>query len=422
MPQGKGTIGGMIVVVGGGVIGVASAYYLAKRGLPVTLLEKGDIASGASAGNAGLVVPSHSVPLAAPGVLSKGLRWMLDPESPFYVRPRASLALARWLLAFAASCTEAHVRRAAPVIKSLHYASLDLYRELAMTPGLDFGFEERGILEVYRTARGLEEGRGEAARLAEAGIDARVFDAEATMAFEPALAPGVAGGLHVAADAQIVPDRFVTGLARLAAASHGVRVRTGVEVTGFRRDRGRVTAVRTAEGDVACEGAVVATGAWSPALGRDLGVRVPVEAAKGYSLTGPVPAGGPSRPLMLAEAKVAVTPMGDRLRYAGTLELAGVDLSISPRRVEAIRRAARTYLRDPGAPLAAEPWAGLRPCSPDGLPIVGRAPGLDNVVLATGHAMIGVSLGPITGKLVSEIVAGAPSSLDVQPLSPARFA
>ena len=412
----------MVVVIGGGIVGVASAYYLARRGLPVTLLERAAIASGASAGNAGLLVPSHSVPLAAPGVLSKGLRWMLDPESPFYVRPRASLALVRWLVAFAASCTEAHVRRAAPILKALHLASLDLYRELAVTPGLDFGFEERGILEVYRSASGFEEGRREAARLGEAGIEARLLGAEETMAFEPALAPGLVGSLHVAADAQIVPDRFVTGLARLAAGSHGVEVRTGIAAIGLRRNGRRVTAVRTPEGDLPCEAVVVATGAFAPAFARDLGVRIPVEAAKGYSLTGPRPAGGPSRPLMLAEARVAVTPMGDRLRYAGTLELAGTDLSISPRRVEAIRRAARTYLRDPGPPLAAEPWAGLRPCTPDGLPIVGRPPGLDNVVLATGHAMLGVSLGPITGRLVSEIVAGAPTSLDVAPLSPARFA
>lgn len=412
----------MIAVVGGGVVGVASAYYLARRGLPVTLIERGAICAGASFGNAGLVVPSHSVPLAAPGVLSKGLRWMLDPESPFYVRPRASLALARWLLAFAASCTEAHVRRAAPVLRALHVASLELYRELAMTPRLDFGFEERGILEVYRTAHGLDEGRAEARRLGEAGIDARLLDAEETLALEPALAPGLTGSLHVAADAQLVPDRFVTGLARLAAEMHGVRVRTATAVTGFRRDRGRVVSVLTSAGEVPCDAVVVATGAWSPAFGRDLGVRIPVEAAKGYSLTGPMPPGGPARPLMLAEAKVAVTPMGDRLRYAGTLELAGLDLSVSPRRVEAIKRAARTYLRDPGAPLSAEPWAGLRPCSPDGLPIVGRVPGLENAVIATGHAMIGISLGPITGRLVSEIVAGVPTSLDVTPLSPARFA
>ncbi len=410
----------MIVVVGGGVVGVSSAYYLAKRGLPVTLLEQGEISAGASYGNAGLVVPSHSIPLAAPGVLSKGLRWMLDPTSPFYVRPRASLSLARWLLRFAASCTEAHVRRAAPVIKGLHYASLDLYRELALTPGLAFGFEERGILEVYRSAHGPGEAHAEAQRLVQAGIEARLLGAGEALAFEPSLAPGVTGGLFVPSDAQLVPDRFVKELARHAAEALGVHVRTATAVTGFRRRGRRVSAVRTPAGEVACDAVVLAAGAWSPALAADLGLRVPVEAAKGYSLTGPMPAGGPARPLMLAEARVAVTPMGDRLRFAGTLELAGVDLSVSPRRVEAIRRAARTYLKDPGA-LDAEPWAGLRPCSPDGLPIVGLGPGLDNVVLATGHAMIGISTGPVTGRLVSEIVAGVPTSLDIAALSPARF-
>src|SRR5512145_1721788 len=165
----------MVIVVGGGVVGVASAYYLAERGLAVTLLERGEVGAGASYGNAGLVVPSHSVPLAAPGVLSKGLRWMLDAESPFYVKPRASVALARWLLAFAASCTEAHVARAAPLIRRLHEASLHLYREVAATTGLDFGLEERRHIEVYRTAHGVEEGRVAAARLAAAGLETRLL-------------------------------------------------------------------------------------------------------------------------------------------------------------------------------------------------------------------------------------------------------
>jgi D-amino-acid dehydrogenase len=411
----------MIIVVGGGVVGVCAAYYLVRRGLPVALVEKGDIAAGSSYGNAGLIVPSHSVPLAAPGVLRQGLRWMLDPESPFYIRPRPSRELGRWLFRFARACTESHVRRALPVIRDLSRMSLDLYRELAALPGLEFGFRQDGALAVYRTAAGLEHGRHEAALLEAAGIGAQVLDGAGARALEPALRRDLAGAVHFPGDAHVTPDRFVRGLAR-EAEGLGARLLTGTEVLGFTRRGGRIAAVETTRGDLAAEQVVLAAGSWSAGLARGLGLDLPIQPAKGYSVTCDRPASGPRMPLLLGEARVAVTPMGDALRFAGTLELAGLDLAIDRRRVAAIRRAVPQYLAGDAGSTVREIWRGLRPCSPDGLPYIGRPARCDNLIVATGHAMIGVSLGPVTGALVAQLAAGEPPMLDLSLLGPGRFA
>jgi D-amino-acid dehydrogenase len=412
----------VVIVVGGGVIGVCAAYYLARRGLPVTLVERAEIAAGSSYGNAGLIVPSHSVPLAAPGALSQGLRWLFDPESPFYIRPRPSRDLVRWLVKFARASTDAHVRRSLPVLRDLSRASLALYRELAALPALEFGFCEDGALAVYRTSAGLEHGHREAAVLEAAGITARVLDGAGARALEPALRTDVVGAVHFPGDAHVTPDRFVRGLAR-AAEGLGARLLTGTEVLDFGRRGRRITAVETTRGDFAADQVVLAAGSWSASLARGLGLDLPLQPAKGYSVTCDRPAAGPRRPLLLAEARVAVTPMGDALRFAGTLELAGLDLAIDRRRVAAIRRAVPRYLAADAAALPVrEIWRGLRPCSPDGLPYIGRPAHCENLIVATGHAMIGVSLGPVSGALVAQLAADEPPAIDVAPLSPDRFA
>lgn len=412
--------GSSALVIGGGVIGVASAYYLARDGWDVTLLERGEVCAGCSYGNAGLVVPSHVVPLAAPGVWWQGLRWMLDPESPFYIRPRASLELARWLWRFRAACTPARMRRAMPVLRRLSVESLALYRELAEGAGFDFGFRQSGSMTVFFTPEGLAHGRAEARLLAEGGVAVELLDGLAARAAEPALAPTVVGALLCPEDALLVPDRFVKGLARLAA-SLGVRVATGTEVIGFRTAGGRIATVETTRGPQTADVVVLAAGAWSPALGRMLGLRVPIQPAKGYSLTYRRPGRGPAMPLLPAEGRFSVTPMGEFLRFGGTLELAGMDLTVDRRRVEALRRRALGCLDGAGDLELLEIWRGLRPCTPDGLPLLGRSTRFDNLIVAAGHAMIGMSLGPVTGKWVAQLAGGATPPADLRALDPERF-
>lgn len=405
-----------VLVIGGGVVGVSSAWYLASRGRGVTLLDRGGIASGCSHGNAGLVVPSHSIPLAAPGVLGKGLRWMCDPGSPFYIKPRLDLDLALWLWRFVRSCRRDRVRRAIPLLRDLSRASLALFEALAV--GTEFGLTKRGLLLVYRSARGFEEGREEAHVLSEAGLAVRVLEAPRDLV--PALREGTAGGVHYLEDAHLDPLRFVRQIAARAERK-GVEILTEAEVLGFGRSRGRIETVRTRRGDFRPAEVVLAAGSWSPQLARGLGLRIPIQPGKGYSVTAPSPPDPPRIPLILCEARVAVTPIGNLLRFAGTMELAGMDLSINRRRVEAIRRAARKYLSGADGLESAEVWRGLRPCTPDGLPVLGRPAGFANLIVAAGHAMIGLSLGPVTGLVVSQMACGERPPFDLSLLSPDRF-
>ncbi|MBI1845836.1 MAG: FAD-dependent oxidoreductase, partial [Candidatus Rokubacteria bacterium] len=368
----------------------------------------------------GLIAPSHSVPLAAPGVQWRALRWMLDGASPFYIKPRLDPGLVAWLWRFHRSCTEANVERALPVLRDMSLASFSLYRELAARPDLDFGFEAKGYLAVYRTRPGLEAGTREALRLTALGVDARALEPAQARGLEPSLLPSIAGAIHFPGDGHLVPDRFVRGLAGVAEKA-GVTIRPATEALDFTARGRRIQAVETTRGSLACDEVVLAAGSWSPALARRLGLRLPVQAAKGYSVTYRRPPGAPRMPMTLAETRVAVTPMGDMLRLAGTLELAGLDLAVSPRRVEAVKRSIAGYLTPFEGLELLEVWRGLRPCTPDGLPAIGRPKAFDNLVLATGHAMLGVSLGPITGKLVSQLIAGGRADVDLAPLSPDRF-
>jgi len=409
-----------VLIIGGGVIGVCSAYYLAQMGWTVTLLEKAEICAGCSYGNAGLVVPSHSIPLAAPGVLGKALKWMLNPESPFYIRPRLSPELISWLWRFRGACTTAHVRRALPVLRDLSYASLVLLKELAAIEGFHFGYRQNGVLAVFRTETGYEQGAREARLLEEAGIPAKHLNASEVRSIEPGLRPEVSGGVYFPDDAHLIPDAFVRGLARIAERK-GVRIRTSTEVLGLRTRGRRIVAVETTEGHFQCDEVVLAAGSWSSEIARGLRLDLPIQPAKGYSVTFRRPPNSPTVPLLLGEAKVGVTPMGETLRFAGTLELAGLDLSINRRRLDAMIRSAALYLASTQDLAVMETWRGLRPCTPDGLPLIGRLERVENLIVATGHAMVGVSLGPITGKLVAQLASDEEPMVDISLLRPDRF-
>src|SRR5262245_33138734 len=250
-----------VLVIGGGVIGVSSAYYLARDGWEVTLLDKGEVCAGSSYGNAGLIVPTHVFPLAAPGVWWQGVKWMLNAESPFYIKPRPSLELARWLWRFRAACTPARVRQAMPLLRRLSVESLDLYKEFAEKGDFDFAFRQSGSMTVFFTPEGLAHGHEEARQLREAGAAVEVLDGAAARAAEPALRPGVVGALFGREDALLVPDRFVKGLAHVAE-SLGVQVRTGTEAIGVRTAGDRITGIETTRGLVAADTVVLAAGAW----------------------------------------------------------------------------------------------------------------------------------------------------------------
>ena len=396
-----------VLIIGGGAVGVCAAYYLCEAGYEVTLVDRGGIGSGASHGNMGLVVPSHSVPLAAPGVVAQGLKWMLRPDSPFYIKPRLDPSLIRWLWAFWKASSEGRMRRAIPLIRDMSLHSLSLFDELNGLDGVDFDYHQRGVLAVYQTREGQEEGEEERHLLSSYGLEIDALSPDGLSEVLPGLELNALGGLHFRQDAHLTPAKFVRSLADYVEWL-GVKVLTQAEVKGFKKENGRITATHTTRGEIAAGEVVLTAGSWSAALGELAGVPLPIQPAKGYSVTLRRPSGWPEMPFMLSESRVAITPMGDTLRIGGTLELAGMDHSINHRRVSAILNAVPRYLPDfdIGSHEILETWCGLRPCTPDGLPFLGRVPDVRNLVVAAGHAMIGVSLGPVTGKLVRQIVAG----------------
>jgi D-amino-acid dehydrogenase len=417
-------VAGHLVVVGGGVIGLCTAYYCARRGWRVTLVERnGERRDGCSFQNTGMVVPSHFVPLAAPGMVALGLKWMWNPAAPFHIKPRASWDLVDWALKFWRAASPGHVRRAAPLLRDLNLASRACFEELA-APENDFGLAKRGLLMLCKTGRGLEE----EARLAEQaralGMPAEVLDATAAAALDPGLRMDIAGAVYFPRDCHLAPDRFMAGLQRRAAEA-GVRFAWDTPVAGWRVDGDRrIRAVESADGAlIEADEFVLCAGSWSTPLARRLGLKLPMQAGKGYSLTLERPRGSPRICAILTEARVAVTPLDGALRFGGTMELAGLDEAIDPVRVRGIIEAASRYYPDLGPADfdGIRPWRGLRPCSPDGLPYLGRTTRFANLVVATGHAMMGLSLGPITGRLAADILAGEPPALELAPLSPDRY-
>ncbi len=413
-----------VVIVGGGVIGLCAAYYCLERGLRVTVVERNaSERDGCSFGNAGLIVPSHFVPLAAPGMVALGLKWMASPESPFYVQPRFSSELLTWAFRFWRACTRQRVERAAPLLRDLHFASRACYEQLADAWSNEFGLVRRGLLMLCRTPQALAEEAHVAQRAIQLGVPAEVLDAAATAALEPNVRMEICGSVYYPRDAHLTPQRFVIGLqSRLV--ERGCQFLWQTDVTDLVRRGRQLALLRTTRGDLMADEFVLAGGIWSAGLARSIGLKLPMQAGKGYSLTLPEPRQLPQHCALLTEARVAVTPMGSALRFGGTMELSGLNPSINPARVRGIVKSAMAYYPDFREQdfEGITPWSGLRPCSPDGLPYLGRSQRFDNLVVATGHAMLGLSLGPITGQIVVRTLAGEPAGFDLALLSPDRYA
>ncbi len=412
-----------VVICGGGVIGLSCAYHLLERGHRVTLLERGGADhDSCSLGNAGYISPSHFVPLAAPGIVGRALKWMWNPESPFYAPPRLDPEFIAWGIRFwrASHPTRAHA--AEPLLLDLHLQSRALYEELAEQTENEFELTRQGLLALFSTERALTEEARVAARARELGMAAEVLDEKQVKALEPGVTLNIHGGVLYPLDAHVTPQRFVATLTRLVRERGGAFV-WNAELRDWRVEGRSVRAAITTQGDVEGDEFVLAAGSWSSILARKLGLQMPLQPGKGYSLTLEAPRERPRRSLLLPEARVAITPMGTTLRIGGTMELGAFDQGINPPRIRGILRSFTRYLPafHPEDFASSKPWSGLRPCSPDGLPYIGRFGRFDNLAVATGHAMQGLSMAPVTGKLVAELLSGEKPSIDLSPLRPGRF-
>ena len=412
-----------VLIIGGGVIGLCCGWSLARAGRTVTILDRHPTRrESCSDENAGMVVPSHFIPLAAPGVIAQGLKWMLNPKSPFYLRPRLDPALWSWCWQFFRHANARHVEDTKQLLADFSLESRRLFLEWAEE--LQFDLTTRGLMMLCRTESGLEDEAKVAALAAAVGVKAEVCDATRVRELDPDAQMDVAGAVWFAQDCHLDPLDFLEAL-RTAIRAKGGRFLEG-ECAEFNRQGDRLTGIRTtADETLNAEHVILAGGAWTPELTRQLSLRIPMQGGKGYSLTLREPAELPRLCSLLKEARVAVTPMGNKLRVGGTMEICGTDLSINRTRLQGIIEGFCEFFPafSPDDFNGIEPWSGLRPCTPDGLPCIGLIPGTQNATVATGHNMLGLSLGPVTGELVAAQLAGQPSiAFDAQRLDPRRFA
>ncbi len=411
------------IIIGGGVIGLFSAYYLRKSGWEVEIVEQGDLSDNCSFGNAGMITPSHFVPLAAPGMVEQGIRWMFDSKSPFYVRPSLNPELISWGLKFIKSATKKHVERSARPLTDISVLSKQLYLEFAADSKLEFGIEDKGILMLFKTAKMVEEEQHLAAEAADLGLDAQYLSPEQCSELQPGINLDIAGAVHYHCDAHLYPNQLMRVLVKYLQ-EQGVNIHRNTRIDHIDHQIGKITGLRSSDKEFKGDAYVIATGSWSPAVARLTGIKVPLMPGKGYSFM--VPQDEAKRmtiPSILCEARVAVTPMNGSIRYGGTMEVGKINQQINMNRVRGIVESVPKYFPDfkPSLPAEKDIWYGFRPVSPDGMPYIGLSAKYSNLAVATGHAMIGLSLGPATGKLIAEVLSGEATSVDMEAYRVERF-
>ena len=411
------------IIIGGGVIGLFSAYYLHKSGWEVDVLEQGDLSNNCSFGNAGMVTPSHFIPLASPGMVEQGIRWMFNSKSPFYVKPSLNRELIGWGLKFVKSATKKHAERSAGVLRDISLLSKDLYRQFEKETAIDFGLTDKGILMLFKTPKMEDEERHLVEKATNLGLDAQYLTPDECQKLQPDIALDILGAVHYYCDAHMVPNKLMAGLVKHLEA-RGVKIHRHTEVTKINHDDNKIRSITANTQEFTGDAYLIAGGAWSPAVAKLAGLKIPLMPGKGYSFMLHNPVKKMTIPSILCEAKVAITPMNGSIRFGGTMEIGKINDKINMNRVKGIVESVPQYFPDFKLPVPDQKdiWFGFRPCSPDGLPYIGLSKKYKNLAVATGHAMIGLSLAPATGKLIADAFNGAKSVMDTALFAPERFA
>ncbi|AQX07136.1 NAD(P)/FAD-dependent oxidoreductase [Elizabethkingia ursingii] len=415
---------GKALIIGAGIAGLSSAYYLLQKGWQVEILEQNDLSDNCSYGNAGMLVPSHFTPLAAPGVIAQGIRWMFNSKSPFYVKPTISSKLISWGLQFLKHSNQKHVDASASAIRDLNLASSALYNELAKTDGFNFELNQNGILMLYKTEKVAEE-EAELAHIArELGLNTKILDQKEIQELEPNINLDVIGGVNYKCDGHLNPMKLMSQLISYLK-NKNVVFHTHHRVSGFEISGNKINAVIANGIKFTGDQVIMTGGSFLPELAQKTGIKIQLMPGKGYSFihTPDDPKSKLEHAALLLEARVAVTPMGGKIRFGGTMELAQHQHKINMNRVEGIVASIPKYMPDFNIPLPKESdiWYGYRPCAPDGLPYLGASSKLENLIIAGGGGMMGLSLGPVFGRTVSEIANGDKLSVDIDIFRPERF-
>ncbi len=423
MNGGAGT--GTVVVTGGGIIGLACAHYLARAGFRVTVIDRAGIGQACSYANCGYVCPSHVLPLNAPGALLAGVQSLFRPRSAFRIKPQLRFDIYRWLFEFARRCTHDRMIAAGHCLQPLLESSMNEYRRLFDSTALEGEWKEQGLLYVFETDEGFASFSQTDELLTETyGLAARRIEGNELTGFDVALKDGLAGAYFYDDDASLRPDRLIREW-RSELTQSGVEFVEHCALERVHRSNGRISTLETSNGELAADHYVFAAGAWSSELATELGCSLPIEPGKGYSLTMSRPDPCPQYPMLFPEHRIGVTPFDEGYRIGSMMEFVGFDSSIPEHRIQQLRESTRPYLIAPAdneaVAGAEETWYGWRPMTWDSLPIIGRVPGLDNGLLATGHNMLGLTLAPATGRLIAEIACEQPTHVDIDAFSPARF-
>jgi D-amino-acid dehydrogenase len=409
-----------VVIIGGGIMGVCSAYFLHKEGHEVTIIDKSNFSSGASFVNAGYITPSHIISLAAPGIITKGLKWMFNPASPFYVKPRLDKDFLQWAWAFKRSATKKKVAQSIPVIKDINILSRELYIAMKSSGDLDFHYEHKGLLMAYKHDKAGEQEWEVGKKAIELGLKVENLTAKEVEALEPKANLNIKGAVYFHSDAHMTPGGFMKNMLSYLR-ENGVTILAEEEVKDIIISNNSIKKVVTNKQEISADEFVMAAGSWSPIISKKLGIKMLLQPGKGYRIN-VAQETNITIPAVLLEAKVAVTPMDGFTRFSGTMEIDKINHKINPIRVNAIANSASKYYH--GLQISTQDkeaaQCGLRPVTPDGLPYIGKTSQYNNLIFATGHAMMGWSLGPATGKLVSEIVSDKKASLDLNPFQVGR--
>ncbi len=409
-----------IIIVGGGIVGLSTAFFLLKEGHEVLIIEKEKIKEGASFENAGYITPSHIIPLASPGIISKGLRWMLSSSSPFYIKPRINKDLFYWLLKFVKSCNNNHVQRSVNSLKQINEFSRELYQEIYSSKIFDFHLEKKGLLMAFKTLKAERNETKVMSIAKDLGLDVSLISKDQVQSLQPGIEMDIKGAFHYLSDAHSSPWIFMEQLEKYLL-ENGVKIIRGENVESFIVNNNKVNSILTNSKRYESDYFVLCAGAWSENLMKPLGISLPIQAGKGYCINVEKET-GISMPSILIESKVAVTPMIGITRFSGTMEISGINNSIKHNRVLAIASSVSNYYKDFHISKQSQKnvKSALRPLSPDGLPFIGKHSSCKNLIIATGHSMMGWSLGPATGKLVSEIISDKKTSISIDPYRPER--
>ena len=411
-----------IIIVGGGINGLCAAYYLQKKNHEITVIDRGDISDNCSFGNMGFLSPSHFVPLASPGIISEGLKYMLNSTSPFYIKPRLNLPFIQWGFNFYKNSNQKTAEKNSPYLSNLLNLSRRLMNEIRDEIGDVFEMEEIGCMMMCHGEKAFEEEIKLSKAAKKFNLEVEILDKVELQKREPNVELDIYGAVLFKNDAHIHPGKFMVALKSFLE-KKGVNFQLNTSVTGFKKSHKKIEEVITDKGSFAGDEIILSPGSWLPAVAKMAGVHLLLEGGKGYSYTYDHVEKNIRYPAILVDGRCAITPWGHKLRIGGTMEFSGNNNKILIKRMEGIYKSVKLFY--PGLkidfPPADKIWTGLRPVSPDGLPYIGKAENYDNLLISGGNAMLGISQGAASGLIISDIVDNLSTPIDINAFEVGRF-